>query len=204
MNIKTMFENIKFLNTTDKKNSYTIVAVTVFAMGCVGIGCANNHPIHPPMKTVSQVNINRYLGTWYEQSSIPNRFQSVCARNTIANYAMDIHNDDANQLTVTNRCTRTNGTEEKVKGVAKVVSNSNNSKLRVSFFRPFYGDYWILALAPDYSWVLVGEPSRKYGWILSRQPRLDESTLQLVLQHAQKSGYATGAFVTTLQSNMVS
>jgi apolipoprotein D and lipocalin family protein len=75
-----------------------------------------------------------------------------------------------------------------------VVEGSRNTKLRVSFFRPFYGDYWILALDPDYRWVLVGEPSRQYGWVLSRTSTLEDDVLQDILDRAQSLGYARAAF----------
>lgn len=79
-------------------------------------------------------------------------------------------------------------------GIARVVEGSRNAKLRVSFFRPVYGDYWILALDPDYRWVLVGEPGRQYGWVLSRTPTLEDGVLQEILERAQSLGYARAAF----------
>ncbi|MDO9193050.1 MAG: lipocalin family protein, partial [Undibacterium sp.] len=89
---------------------------------------------------------------------------------------------------------KTDGSIEQANGIAKIVDGSNNSKLRVSFFRPFYGNYWILALDPDYQWVLVGEPGRKYGWVLSRTPALPPATLNAALDKAASLGYDRSAF----------
>ena len=86
-------------------------------------------------------------------------------------------------------------------GVAKLVDASGNAKLRVSFFRPFYGNYWILDLDPHYQWVLVGEPSRKYGWILSRTAQLDPFIQQKILEKAAMLGYQTNQFQISSQSN---
>ena len=79
---------------------------------------------------------------------------------------------------------------------------SGNAKLRVSFFRPFYGDYWILALGggADYGWVLVGEPKRQFGWVLSRTPQLPPSELDAALARAEALGYDRRAFKTTPQT----
>jgi apolipoprotein D and lipocalin family protein len=78
-----------------------------------------------------------------------------------------------------------------------VVEGSHGAKLRVSFFRPIYGDYWILDLDPDYRWVLVGEPSRKYAWILARAPDLDAATQETLLTRAAELGFDRQAFVST-------
>lgn len=150
-------------------------------------GCATTS--HPPMPTVPSVDLGRYLGTWHEVALIPNRFQSMCVADTQAEYTLD---DDV--IRVTNRCRKENGEMESANGVAKVVEGSSNAKLRVSFFRPFYGDYWILALDPDYRWVLVGEPSRRYGWVLSRTPTLDKAVLDKLLDRAAELGYERSAF----------
>jgi apolipoprotein D and lipocalin family protein len=81
-----------------------------------------------------------------------------------------------------------------------VVEGSNGAKLRVSFFRPFYGDYWILALDPDYRWVLIGEPGRDYAWVLARQPEMDAATLETLLSRAADLGFDREAFVRTRHS----
>jgi apolipoprotein D and lipocalin family protein len=89
---------------------------------------------------------------------------------------------------------------ESVTGIVKVVPDSGNARLRVSFFRPFYGDYWVLALASDYRWALVGEPRRQFGWILSRTPQMAPDDLQAALARAEALGYARSAFKPTPQT----
>ena len=85
---------------------------------------------------------------------------------------------------------RSEAKKEEAKGIAKIVEGSNNSKLRVSFFRPFYGDYWILDLANDYSWVLIGETAGKYFWILARDRKLSPELEESLLVKAEKLGYS--------------
>jgi len=147
-----------------------------------------------PLPTVESVDLARYMGEWYEIALLPNRFQSMCVADTQASYRLD-----GDVVRVRNRCRKADGAIEEADGVAKVVEGSRNAKLRVSFFRPFYGDYWVLALDPDYRWVLIGEPSREYGWVLSRTPSLDDASLQIVLDKAAALGFDRAAFRRTPQ-----
>jgi apolipoprotein D and lipocalin family protein len=148
-----------------------------------------------PLPTVVSVDLARYMGEWYEIALLPNSFQSMCVADTQASYRLD-----GDVVRVRNRCRKAGGGIEEANGIAKVVEGSHNAKLRVSFFRPFYGDYWILALDPDYRWVLIGEPSRKYGWVLSRTPTLDDASLQIALDRAASLGFDREAFRRTPQS----
>jgi len=147
-----------------------------------------------PLPTVESVDLARYMGEWYEIALLPNRFQSMCVADTQASYRLD-----GDVVRVRNRCRKEDGGIEEANGIAKVVEGSRNAKLRVSFFRPFYGDYWILALDPDYRWVLIGEPSRGYGWVLSRTPNLDDASLQIALDKAAALGFDRSAFRRTPQ-----
>jgi apolipoprotein D and lipocalin family protein len=151
-------------------------------LGLLLSGCAQNN--YAPLPTVASVDLSRYTGDWYEVALIPNRFQKMCIADTQANYRVD-----GDVIRVRNRCKTVEGKMEEANGIAKIAPQSGNAKLRVSFFRPFYGDYWILALDPEYQWVLVGEPSRKYGWILARSPKLDGATVQSILDKAEVLGY---------------
>ncbi|MBZ0180917.1 MAG: lipocalin family protein [Melioribacteraceae bacterium] len=139
-----------------------------------------------PLETVDNVDVSRYLGKWYEVAKLPNSFQDDCYCAT-AEYGLI----DSNTLSVVNKCFEDSidGTIDSVDGKAFIVENSNNSKLKVQFFWPFKGDYWIIELDQEnYSYAVVGTPSRKYLWILSRTPRLEKNILDSLLNKiAQKN-----------------
>ena len=78
--------------------------------------------------------------------------------------------------------------------------NGPNTKLKVTFFWPFSGNYWIIDLDPGYRWAVVGEPGRNYLWILSREPRLDETLYDRIVESAKRQGYAVERLVKTAQS----
>ena len=143
------------------------------------IGCSNNYE---PLPTVQKVELNRYLGTWYEIARYDQYFERGCS-NISATYSLK---DDGN-IQVLNRCTK-DGKLNQANGVAYAVDESF-SKLKVSFFRPFYGDYQILMLGEDYSYAVIGEPSREYFWILSRTKVLNEEMKQMILQKMPSLGY---------------
>lgn len=177
----------------------TVVSVLALA------GCASGPP-SPPLPTVAQVDVPGYLGTWYQVALVPNRFQAQCVGDTEARYSLkDGQNSgqatgQPSTLVVENRCRTASGAVDVATGVAEVVPGSGNAKLRVSFFRPFYGDYWVLAQGAGQQWTLVGEPSRQFGWVLSRTPQLPEAELALALDRAEALGYQRSAFVASPQS----
>ena len=150
-------------------------------------GCLNQ-PVYrqsnTPLQTVSSVDLNKYLGKWYEIYRLPNWFEDDDCVTVTAEYGL---RDDGG-VSVLNTCHKASKKEE-ARGIAKIVKGSSNSKLRVSFFRPFYGDYWILDLASDYSWVLIGEPAGKYFWILARDKKLSPELEESLLVKAEKLGY---------------
>lgn len=137
----------------------------------------------PPVETVPRVDLQRYLGLWYEIATIPQRFQEGCSQTT----AMYTLRDDG-EIDVRNRCMK-DGRLDEAKGRARVVDRTSNSKLEVSFFRPFWGEYWIVDLADDYSWAVVGHPSRDYLWILSRTPQLDPATYDGIVERLRAQGF---------------
>ena len=170
------------------------LAVSLLLLATGGLTGCTTAPT-APLPTVASVDLARYAGRWYEVAALPNRFQSQCVADTQARYRAT--GDD---IEVTNRCRRADGTVEGITGVAKVVDGSANAKLKVSFFRPFYGDYWVLALGPDYRWALVGEPRREFGWVLSRTPQMAPADLDAALKQAEALGYARTAFKPTPQT----
>jgi apolipoprotein D and lipocalin family protein len=140
----------------------------------------------PPLSTVESVDLDRYLGKWFEIASYPAWFQKNCTAST-AEYSL--REDGA--IEVINRC-RKGGLDGKLKtakGKATVVDRESNSKLKVSFFWPFKGDYWIIDLDPEYRWVVIGEPKRKYLWILSRTPQMEAETYRSILSRLPGKGY---------------
>lgn len=166
-------------------------------LACLGIALAQ--PVSAaepaPLPTVPRVDLARYAGAWYEIALLPNRFQKQCVADTQARYRLD-----GDRVEVINRCRRADGRVEDIQGRAKVVDGSGNAKLRVTFFWPFYGDYWVLALDDDYQQVLVGAPSRQYAWVLSRTPQMPEAALQALLDRAGELGFDKTAFRRTPQT----
>jgi apolipoprotein D and lipocalin family protein len=140
----------------------------------------------PPLDAVPKVNLERYLGTWYEIASYPQRFQEGCT-GTTATYTLRTDGE----IDVLNKCRKggLDGPEDTAEGRARVVDRTSNAKLEVSFFRPFWGDYWIIDLGPDYEYAVVGHPSRDYLWILSRTPTLDDDTYAAILSRLEDNGY---------------
>ncbi len=150
----------------------------------------------PPLRTVARVELDRYLGTWFEIASYPQRFQRDCTA-TKATYSLD----DDGDIVVENQCRKhtLDGKLDTAKGRARVVDASTNAKLEVSFFRPFWGDYWIIDLGAQYEYAVVGHPSREYLWILSRTPTLDPTVYAGILERLVAQGYDTSRLHVTLQ-----
>jgi apolipoprotein D and lipocalin family protein len=150
----------------------------------------------PPLDVVESVDLQRYLGKWYEVASYPAWFQKGCTGST-AEYTLL----EDGRIRVVNRCFKNSldGPLKESKGKAEVVDQQTNAKLKVWFFWPFKGDYWIIDLALDYSWAVVGTPSRKYLWVLSRTPALDPKVLAEILSRLPAKGYDPGRLQRTLQ-----
>lgn len=148
------------------------------------------------VQTVPAVDLQRYLGHWYEIAAFPMRFQAQCVADTSADYTVR----EDGQIGVVNRCRTASGNIDSANGRAKVVENTGDAKLRVTFFWPFYGDYWVIGLDPDYQWAVVGHPSRDYLWILSRTPQLAKPALDAALASAMAQGYTLEKLRFTPQS----
>lgn len=132
------------------------------------------------------VNIDRYLGKWYEIARYEQGFQKGCEGVT-ANYALR----DDDKISVVNSCRKPDGKVTTAHGRAKIVEDASGAKLKVSFFGPFYGDYWVLDRAEDYSWAIVGEPAGRYLWLLSRRADLTEAEVTELYGRASAMGYDT-------------
>jgi apolipoprotein D and lipocalin family protein len=152
--------------------------------GCAGSpGPVGNAAVPQPAKPVE---ITRYLGTWYEYGRYEAPFQKGCEAVTAA-YSLR----EDGMIRVINSCRKGSVTAKltTAKGQAKIVPDSQNAKLKVSFFGPFYGDYWVLDRDDDYRWAIVGEPSGRYLWMLTRDARPDAETGALLKTRVQSLGY---------------
>jgi apolipoprotein D and lipocalin family protein len=150
-----------------------------------------NRSVPEPRK---HVDLQRYLGRWYEIARYEQSFQKGCEGVT-ADYALA----GDGSIEVVNSCRKPDGKISEARGRAKVVDPETNAKLKVSFFGPFYGDYWILDRADDYSWSIVGEPSGRYLWILNRHPTPTEAEVQKLIDRAKSLGYDTSMLLRTKQ-----
>mgnify|MGYP000502577275 CR=1 FL=1 len=140
--------------------------------------------------TVERVDLVQYTGLWYEFARLPNSFQKKCAHSTTANY--ELRPDG--KIDVLNRCKKADGKVAVAKGIARRPDNNKQGKLQVSFvaffgWRLFWGDYWIIGLADDYRYAIVGSPSKKYLWVLSREPNLNSSDWQHIQSILEKYKY---------------
>lgn len=140
------------------------------------------------LETVSFVDLSRYSGKWYEIASFPQRFQKGCTCTT-AEYTLS----DKGDVIVENKCRKdsVNGPVKGIKGKAWVQKNSGNAKLKVQFFWPFNGNYWIIDLAADYSYAVVSEPGKAYLWILCRKNTMPEEEYQAIVERLKAKGFAT-------------
>jgi apolipoprotein D and lipocalin family protein len=158
-------------------------------MGAFTVACTKTRTARlglPPLASVNDLDLNRYAGTWYEIASYPQRFQEGCT-GTTATYTL---NKDGT-IGVLNRCRKDglDGPEVKAEGRARMTDPSDPAKLEVSFFGPFWGDYWVIDLDEDYRFAVIGQPSRDYLWILSRTPTMPAPMYQGILERLTAQHY---------------
>jgi apolipoprotein D and lipocalin family protein len=152
-----------------------------------------------PVRTVLFVDLDRYAGDWFEIARFPNRFQLQCVGDVRASYA---RRPDG-RIDVVNRCRTATG-ETEARGVARIVDERSFAKLKVRFAPAWlswlpmvWGDYWIIGLAPDYSWAVVGDPGREYVWILARTAQLDDASTAMARAAARDNGFDLTRLVDT-------
>ena len=172
----------------------------VFILIAVCVGTLHAQPAGP-VRTVPAVNLDRYAGDWFEVARFPNRFQRDCIGEVRARYT---RRPDG-RIDVLNQCRTASGQKE-ASGVARVVDERTFAQLKVRFapaalsFLPFvWGDYWIIGLADDYTWAVVGSPDREYLWILARAARLDEQSAAAARKAAAANGFDVARLVQTQQ-----
>ena len=166
----------------------------ILVLGSLGLVSAGAQP--KPLEVVDHVDLERYLGTWYEIATIPQRFQKGCVGVT-ATYSLR----PDGKIRVINRCRKEtlDGPLRDIEGKAWVVDKKTNAKLQVQFFWPFSGAYWIIELDADYQWAVVGHPNRNYLWILCRKPRMDPALYDDLIDRIGNKGYDISKIKPTLQ-----
>jgi apolipoprotein D and lipocalin family protein len=147
------------------------------------------------LKVVDHVDLTRYVGKWYSVVEVPQFFSKVCAGGSSATYTA-LPNGE---VEVYNACYKKDGSLNDIKGVAWVVDKTTNAKLKVSFtpkvrWSFLAGDYWVIDLGPNYEYAVVGHPSRRSGWILSRTPSLPEETINGIRKRLEAQGYDWSLF----------
>jgi len=171
-----------------------LLASALAVGGCTSLlskHAVGNTAVPQPAKPVE---LTRYLGHWYELARYEQGFQKDCDGVT-ADYALR----DDGKVEVVNTCRKPDGSVKQAKGKAKVVDTATGAKLKVSFFGPFYGDYWVLDHADDYSWSIVGEGSGRYLWLLSREENPGAAKLAALIERAKAMGYDTSMLRITRQ-----
>jgi len=138
------------------------------------------------LKTVEHVDVKRYMGTWFEIAKLPQRFEKGLV-GIKASYTL--LPDGKVEVLNSGYKEDFNGKMKTIKGKAWVADTATNAKLKVSFFWPFTGNYWIIELGKDYEYAVVGDESRKYLWILSRTPQMDEALYNELLKRVQDRGF---------------
>jgi apolipoprotein D and lipocalin family protein len=166
------------------------------ALGLVARAIRSRHPVGnrsvPEPRT--NVDLQQYLGRWYEIARYEQSFEKGCEGAT-AEYSLR----QDGSIEVVNRCRKPGGDIAEARGRAKIVDPVTNAKLKVSFFGPFYGDYWVLDHATDYSWSIVGEPSGRYLWILAREATPAKPKVRQLIGRAEGLGYDTSLLLLTKQ-----
>jgi apolipoprotein D and lipocalin family protein len=180
-------------------------AALCFCSFFVPVAFAQDAKPLPPIKPVEKVDLNRYIGKWYEIALLPNRFQAQCLTDTAAEYALQ----SDGKIQVTNRCRNADGKVEMVIGAAKNASgDTTNAKLKVRFapawlsFIPLvWGDYWVIELDPEYRYAVVSEPKREFLWILSRTPKMDDAIYAGIVERLKNGGFNVSRLKLTPQKN---
>lgn len=164
-------------------------------MGCSFVSNATEGTFK--LQSVQSVDLNKYKGKWYEIASFPNSFQKDCVCTT-AEYTPA---EDGN-IKVNNTCRILNnsGRISQAEGKAFIQPDTNNSKLKVQFFWPFQGDYWVIQLDRNYNYAVISEPERKYLWILSRTKTMDEVNYQNIIKTLKEQGFNLNNLNKTEQS----
>jgi apolipoprotein D and lipocalin family protein len=185
------------------KRFFPALLLLVFLVCAAAVsGQQNESKATAALATVPSVDLKRYSGKWFEIARYANRFQKQCVGNTTATYSIKTDG----KIEVINECLKKNGEVESAKCEAKIVDKNTNAKLEVrfapaalSFLSAVWDDYWILELDDNYQYAVVGDPKRKYFWILSRAPEMNDATYQNILRRAEQLGFNPAKVIKTPQ-----
>ncbi|XDZ32211.1 lipocalin family protein [Xanthomonas sp. NCPPB 2632] len=151
-----------------------------------------------PVTAVSHLDLDRYAGTWHEIARLPMWFQRKCEKDVTAHYTPQ----PDGTVAVHNACVTAEGKTIASDGVARRPEPFALGKLQVRFAPAWlswvplvWADYWVVALDDDYRWAMIGQPGRKYLWILSREPSLDRKTFEELKARAVSMGYDLGPLI---------
>jgi len=204
-------ENSAATATPSRKPLVKTSLLSAFALSlCLG-SCAMHGrvgspstPEDRPLVSVAALDVSRYMGGWYEIAKLPNWFQRNCARDTRAVYRLL----PDGQVEVDNSCRNKQGEMERAIGAARLARAGKASELEVRFapewlsFVPLvWANYWVIDIDPQYQLVAVSEPGRKYLWVLSRRPQVDERAYEALLVRLREKGFDLAELARTPQSN---
>jgi apolipoprotein D and lipocalin family protein len=158
---------------------FALVLLTSLLAGCASV--------KPPLRTVAHVDLPRYMGDWYVIANIPYFAEKNCL-DSIESYGLRSDGKIDNWFTCRKKSFEA-PLERQVNAIATVEDKTTNAFWRVHFFKVISVKYLILDLDPDYQWVVVGHPSRRYGWIMSRATTLGDSTYDAILKRLADQGY---------------
>lgn len=189
----------KTLPNIDNMKKVIIIGAIFFVAGIFPKAYAEN----TTLAAVPKLELSQYLGLWYEVARKPMYFQKECQSDVTARYTVNEYGNVA----VDNRCMTHDGKELRSLGEAFISNEPFNSKFKVSFIPEAIrwlpvarGDYWVLKIDPQYQMALVGEPKRKYLWLLSRNPHPDEAQVTEFLRYAQSVGFSVKDLIRTKQN----
>lgn len=183
---------------------FELVLRAVFGLTAVSVAlCAAADA--PPVRAVTALDLERYAGRWFEIARYPNRFQGRCVRDVSAEYTLR----SDGRIGVVNSCRQADGSMSRAEGIARLARPGGPaSQLKVrfapaylSFLSAVWGDYWVIGLPSDYSYAVVGAPSREYLWILSRTPTLAPELYEQAIAAAVANGFDPSRLVKTAQAS---
>lgn len=173
---------------------FFMILCSVLGVGiCTSAGCKDSSKSKIDFSTVQSLDVNRFMGQWYELARYDHKFERGMNHVT-ATYSIK----DDGMIKVVNAGIK-DGEAKQAEGKAKQPDPDDPGKLKVSFFLFFYSDYYILELDPDYSYVVVGSSTDKYLWIMSREKSLPAEVYDGIILRLQERGYDTSKLLTVEQ-----